>query len=141
MKEKYIRLRANTAPDIVEIDAENLLQEFYKVIDCDCIETCRGYRDILGIRLIVDESGKLKDRPLNRMASFVFNGGDQHADYIAGTALLACVGERNGEADLVPFSETDTIQILDFLLFLWNHTIGLSRKNKSHMEESSDESN
>lgn len=139
MKEKYIRLRADAAPDIVEIDPENLLQEIYKVIDCDCIETCRGYRDILGIRLIVDESGKLKDRPLNRMASFVFNGGDLNADYIAGTALLARVGERNGETDLVPFSDTDTIQICDFLHFLWDCTNGLQRK-KPHTEDTPHES-
>lgn len=120
MKEKYIRLRANLPPDIVEIDSENLLQEFYKAIDCDCIETCRVYDDLEDIRLIIDESGKLKNCPFNPLASIIY-GGDLEADYIAGTALVACIGERNGETDLVPLGEALTEAIYDGLTAVWNH--------------------
>lgn len=121
MAETYIRLRCNQEPDRIEIEPEQLLDGFCEALDCDCIETVHL---VGGYLMIIDESGKLKDKPLNPIASILYSR--QSSDWIAGDALLARIGSRNGETDIVPLGTHETLLTLSQATTIWER---IQRRN------------
>lgn len=60
--------------------------EIRNLLDCDCFEVVHLPRFPLpGIVMLVDESGKCKEKSVNPIASVLYAAG---CDYIAGDALL-----------------------------------------------------
>ena len=118
MNETYISLRCgNQPPDTVEVDSENLLEGFYKALDCECIETVHLAG---GYLMVIDESSKLEQKAFNPVASLLYNR--EPFDYIAGDALLARVGSRNGETDIVPLKDSETDMTLHSARIIWKRT-------------------
>lgn len=103
MIENFIAVRAGAdpAPQIIRIDpaATNFNAAVRKIIHCDLYEVVRVQSGLLlppGVVLLADESGWYKE-PLrvNKFASVWYG------DMIVGDVLLASVGYRNGEPDIV----------------------------------------
>lgn len=59
------------------------LQQLYDLIGCDCVESVRIDSDV---RMIVDESGWLKDDPVPNFKASLLYSGTPHS--IAGNAVL-----------------------------------------------------
>ena len=112
--ESYIRLRCNQPPDIVEIDPEHLLEGIREALDCDAIETV----PFGGGLMILDDSGKLIDKPCNPVASLAYH---PKRDWIAGDVLLAGIGLRDGEQDIVPLDKNLQEATLADANRIWNH--------------------
>jgi len=56
--------------------------------------------------MVVDEEGRVYDRPYNRRASFLYApGAEHHRHYIAGDALLVGEGMTEDGLDFVPLQE------------------------------------
>lgn len=102
--EKYMVIEPSGDIRWIEIQRENMLQEFRKVIGCDCLEQVRTI--VRGVCLIVDESGKIKDPPQqhNEIASLLYLGYILGNDDIAGPAVLVSIGLVDGEPDWVPLN-------------------------------------
>lgn len=103
MIENFIAVRAGAdpAPQIIRIDpaATNFNAAVRKIIHCDLYEVVRVQSGLLlppGVVLLADKSGWYKE-PLrvNKFASVWYG------DMIVGDVLLASVGYRNGEPDIV----------------------------------------
>lgn len=95
--EKYLLIPVTGKSVWVEVDEDELLEEFRKILNCDFIETV-PISSRLG--LIVDEEGKITTprKPYNAEATLLL--GDLSPDYIAGDAILFAYGIRNGEPDI-----------------------------------------
>lgn len=103
-KERYLLIRAEGPPGIVEIDRKHWLDEVYAALRCECIETVHLSDDRL---LIVDESGAINGSHFNPIASLFYPEG------IFGDVLLATQRKgKNGEYDIYPFSELITASLL-----------------------------
>lgn len=62
------------------------LNFMYHFIDCDCIE-CVYTPYLRDLVMVIDESGKLKDKPINRFASCLYPGSE-YGDPIVGNVLF-----------------------------------------------------
>lgn len=114
--ETYIRLRCHKEPELVEIDPKKLLDGFYQALECDCIESV-PIRN--GYLMIVDESGKLKNKEYNQVASALYNSEFNITDWIAGDALISRIGCRGDEIDIVPLSKHEAALMHAKLKVLW----------------------
>lgn len=78
-----------------------------QAIDCDFIEIVRpvGYYPCV---LVIDDSGRLKDKPVNKLASLIY-GIKRHGEPIVGNALLLKEGMFNGEPDLMSLDVEDLL--------------------------------
>lgn len=97
--EKYLFIPAFGKSDFIEVDPDDLLGEFRRILDCDEIETVQISRQY---GLIIDAEGKIKNPPkrFNAKATNLF--GEFWPDHIAGDAILFEYGIRNGEPDITP---------------------------------------
>ena len=97
--EKYLLIPAFGKSDWIEVDPDNLLEDFKRILDCVHIEVVRISSKY---GLIVDEEGKIKFPPkrFNAKATNLF--GEFWNDHIAGDAILFEYGMRNGEPDITP---------------------------------------
>ena len=101
MKEKYILIHDGTEPkpEIIELDADHLLDGMRRAIGCDCIEVVHVQTGLLlphGVVMVADESGWFRGAPrVNKFASAFYG------EPIFGDVLLAAEGYRNGEPDIV----------------------------------------
>lgn len=87
-------------------DSGNLLGFCYKAIGCDCIEVVHPKRLPHPYVMIIDESGALKDLPLNPQASVLYET-DKHGWPIMGTALLMKEAMTDEGPDIVSLNEGD----------------------------------
>lgn len=64
------------------------LEELYKLLDCDTVE--RVFIDGTKVIMIVDENGKLKQRPVNEPGTMIYHRRERMNpwDWIAGDALV-----------------------------------------------------
>jgi len=104
---KTVKITADDRISIIDIPWT--LGGFYGAIgDSDCFETVNipAYLSSNGrpLRLLADESGRLKDKPVNRAASLLY-GAAVHGQPIAGNVIFA---EVDGE-DLVPPAEPERL--------------------------------
>ena len=76
------------------------LHSWYDALECTCLQHVQTI--IPGLYLLIDDNGKITDPPkqLNTFASLLYPGFPY--DCIVGHAILAGVGMRDGEADIVP---------------------------------------
>lgn len=111
MKEWFIRISPDGMFDYVCCDPErdSLLDFFYSQIECSTIECVRIRPDTLNreILMIVDEEGLLRYHKDNTIASLLYQkyGG---CSSIVGTVLIGEPGIRNGEPDILGFTERST---------------------------------
>ena len=68
-------------------------EELYEMLECDTVE--RVFIKGTGVIMIVDEAGKLRQRPLNVAATMVYHSCRRMSDcdWIAGDALV-CYTEQ-----------------------------------------------
>lgn len=95
-------VKITTDNQVSIIDIPWTLAGFYEAIgDCDCLETVNVPSSFSAngrqMKMLVDESGRIKDKPINTAASFLY-GITSHYQPIAGSVIFA---EVDGE-DLVP---------------------------------------
>lgn len=91
-----VKMTADNKISVIDIPWN--LQGMYQAIDCDCIETV--HTDIMqhflgdGVQMIVDESGLLKDRTFNPVASALY-GYQEHGCPIIGDVFFAEMGHED----------------------------------------------
>ena len=103
MKEYVIQITPDFELNIEELDPKNVLGDLQSL--------CGGYIQTVLARfqdrslvLVLDEEGKLKDKPVNVIATWLT---DFRMDKIAGHAVLCREGLRDGEPDLVGFGREE----------------------------------
>lgn len=98
---KTVKITTDNEISILELSRWDI-QTMRAAIEADCIEGVRTQRmvDLFqeSIVMIVDESGQIKHRPDNPVASFLY-GVDVHGCTIAGDVIFAV---RKGPDDLPP---------------------------------------
>lgn len=87
-------------------DSGSLLGFCYQAIGCDCIEVVHPKRLPHPYVMIIDESGALKELPLNPLASVLYET-DKHGWPIMGTALLMKEAMTDEGPDIVSLNEGD----------------------------------
>ena len=83
-----------------------LLDFCYEAIGCDCIEVVHPKRLPRPYAMIVDESGLLKELPVNPLGSVLYET-DKHGWPIVGTALLMKEAMTDEGPDIVSLDESD----------------------------------
>lgn len=81
------------------------LHSWYDALECYCLQHVQTI--IPDLYLLIDDNGKIIDppKPMNTMASLLYPGY-LYGDCIVGHAILAGVGLRDGEPDIVPPSDS-----------------------------------
>ena len=81
------------------------LRAWYDSLECTCLQHVQTI--IPGLYLLIDDNGKIIDppKPINTPASLLYPGYP-FGDCIVGHAILAGVGMRDGEPDIVPPSDS-----------------------------------
>lgn len=107
MKEYVIQITPDFELNIKELDPENVLGDLQSL--------CGGYIQTVLARfqgqslvLVLDEEGKLKDKPVNVIATWL---SDFQMDKIVGPAILCREGLRDGEPDLVGFTGEEAAEL------------------------------
>ena len=114
--EKFLKVTPEGVISEVEIDEKQLLDGFYREIDCRSIETVPTIfaKDVI---VIIDEEGRLKE---GKIINPFISAFCPACGYIVGTALISRIGSCNGEPDIVGLSEKD----LTFLNGLYRYSFG-----------------
>lgn len=113
MKYAYLILKADQRgkPELIESEEQTItLKELYNAIGCDCIEIVRVSNPIDGSMLcmVIDESGKIKNKRINLRASLLY--GSVY-DYIAGDALICQEAMTEEGPDLVKMEKLDALEL------------------------------
>ena len=95
--EKAVLIRTDGQVQAVELDGD-MVDAIHQAIGCDCFETARAGMLESDQRLVVDESGVIKGREVNMIATYLMGPVGYP---IVGDALIMAIGMRNGEPDLV----------------------------------------
>jgi len=87
MNNYAVKIVPDQGASVIEAPDGLPLNWFYRQIDCSTIETVRpdGLPD--GLLMVIDEMGKIKDRPINIVPS-VWYGYFRHGDPIVGPVLV-----------------------------------------------------
>lgn len=102
-----IKLNTNEASiEQIRSGSTSLLQFCYDEIGCSCIETVHPRRLPNPYVMIIDESGLLKELPVNPLASVLYET-DRHGWPIFGTALLMKEAITIDGPDIVSLDEDD----------------------------------
>ena len=99
----------NTSAPQVVTHHENftgLLDFAYKAIGCDCIEIVHPINLPEPYTMIVDESGALKNLPINPIASVLY-GTPTHGWPIVGKAMIMKEAITNDGPDIVSLDDSD----------------------------------
>ena len=113
MKNNYLFIPADPAlpckfisiPDSTDYDCNEFNDRVDELLSCDLYESVWLYSDLV---MLVDESGKLKAKPVNPRASFFYRG-TAYGDPIVGDAIIC--GTRYVNTDL---GDGELIQELSF---------------------------
>lgn len=106
----YYLITTNNTVIEKQTDKNYELDDFYKLIDCDCIQHIMAS----GYDMILDDEGKLKNKPINLIATRLYNNP---YDFIVGDVLI-CTNEvinDIGERDLCGFSEHKMDDIISII--------------------------
>lgn len=68
--------------------------------------------------MIVDEEGKLKGKPVNPLASSLYNG-TALGDHIIGDVIILKLGTYEGEPDIVGIPDDEADELMNGLLGTW----------------------
>lgn len=121
MTEKFIKLSAETnTAEVLEIPAvedkelDSSFNEFvHREIDCDIYEAVDVGGTFKNVIMMVDESGKLCGKRVNRIAWLIYNGCNP-LDYIVGDVIF-CGMHRVGELQELDFCGLTDEQIGEIL--------------------------
>ena len=116
--EKYLLIPVKGDPKIVELDETILLHEFQTLVQGH-IETVPFPRS-KELIMIVNEEGLINDMLFNQRASQLLN----HS--LFGPAVVAGIGLRDGEPDMVGLSE----HMCNTLQMLMGIQDGMAKRNK-----------
>lgn len=115
MFNKYLKInvdRNRNDYELITLDDRSFLYDCYHHIGCSCIEIVNTL--IPDLVLIIDESGKLVDRPIvNRLASMLYGNP---FDDIVGVAIVA----RRSDTEIVPLTYEDYKVVVSYLI---NHPL------------------
>lgn len=119
---KTVKVTTDNIISIIDVDFDDF-RAIQRAIDCDCFETVRTerMRTVFGddnLIMIVDESGLLKNLPLN-MLGCVLYGTNKHGSPIVGDLIFARV---QGE-DIVGLDDPEQLKQV-----LLNKFIGLKEE-------------
>jgi len=108
-----VKLDADLSVSIIEMKREESFLDFcYQNIGCQYIEHVRAKGLIEPYVLIIDEEGRLKDKPaVNFIASYLY-GAHEHHEPIVGNALIAKIGMTSGGLDILPLEEAEAQQVM-----------------------------
>ena len=110
MERKFILIKTDMSISTLEIEDSKLFDTAYELCDCSCIEIVNI---LIRNCLIIDNSGKLKDKKVNPLCSLLYAGWVVD-DYIVGDALL---GKRVGP-DIIGLNEKELKEMLGYLEYL-----------------------
>lgn len=96
MSRKFIHITTDIKYSVVEIPKENFNDEVQKLLDCSVFETASLLDDVV---YILDKSGKLKEKPLNIIATAFYPYFPK--DILVGDVLIASTVFKDGEWDLL----------------------------------------
>lgn len=116
MEHYYVKIYSDFREKVRDFDIVKCegLADYYKEIECSCIETAPIYNSLKGkykdfpSLLIIDENGKLDGKGINIIASFLFSNP---CDFIVGNCLLAKI---EGE-DFCGYTEEECEKIIQEL--------------------------
>lgn len=113
--EQYLVLDPDGSFRWITTDRSHMFDSFYSALDCSCVECVNVSRDGILIA-IVDESGIVNGKPINRYASILYPGAFYGA-YLYGSVIFCRVGLLDGEPDWFPLNS--------FALNCLEHRLGL----------------
>lgn len=107
-----VKLNTQLDIEIVKKNPEQeLLQFCYENIGCQYVETVRPRYLQEPYILMIDEEGRLKDRPaVNFIASYLY-GAHEHHEPIVGNVLVMKMGMTNEGPDIMPLDEAEARQV------------------------------
>lgn len=109
-----VKLGTDLSISIVKKKPEQALLDFcYENIDCRYVEhvNARGLQQ--PYILMIDEEGRLQDRPvINFIASYLY-GAHEHHEPIVGDALVMKLGMTSEGMDILPLDEEEARQVED----------------------------
>lgn len=110
------------------------VEEIHTLLECDCFELVHLPRFPLpGIVMLVDESGKLKEKGLNPIASILYAAG---AEFIAGDALLCKLEYTPGDGyDIAPFGEKEAETVAGVVQWLVGAFVAEDIKNSAQAQK------
>lgn len=114
-KEQYLVLDPDGSFRWITADRSHLLEAFYAALNCSCVECVRVSSDGI-LCAIVDESGIINDKPINRYASILYPGAF-YGSYLFGSVLFCRIGFDAGEPDWFPLNS--------FALHYLEHRLGI----------------
>ena len=107
-----VKLSTNHAVSIIKKKPEQALLDFcYESIGCQYVEhvTARGLQQ--PYILMIDEEGRLQDKPVvNFIASYLY-GAHEHLEPIVGNALVLKLGMTSEGLDILPLDEVEARQV------------------------------
>lgn len=117
--EKYILLTVDGRYNVVSICPEKLLKGFYRALSCEMIEVVHVDKTSLVLPaedgfspiFVIDECGYVDGKPVNSFASALY-AGSAYGDFIHGDVLLASIGSRSGEPDIVGLTSSQCLTFL-----------------------------
>lgn len=106
-KYAYIKITTNDEYIIVPAETNKLsLDDYYREINTDCIDIQPTTVDDL--YMIIDDEGKLKEKPMNITASLFF---PSDIDYIVGDVLI---GQR-GIEDIYALEYEEAVELMEIM--------------------------
>ena len=107
-----VKLNTQLDIEIVKKNPEQeLLQFCYENIGCQYVETVRPRYLQEPYILMIDEEGRLKDRPaVNFIASYLY-GAHEHHEPIVGNVLVMKLGMTDEGPDILPLDEAEARQV------------------------------
>ena len=112
-----LAIKLNTSAPHVQPHSENftgLLDFAYRAIGCDCIEIVHPVHLPHPYKMIVDESGALKNLPINPIASVLY-GTPTHGWPIVGTALIMKEAMTSDGPDIVSLDDSDIATVREII--------------------------
>lgn len=107
-------VKLNTQLDIEIVEKrpdQGLLDFCYQNIGCQYVETVHPRYLQEPYILVIDEEGRLKDKPMvNFIASYLY-GTHEHRQPIVGNALVMKLGMTDEGPDIMPLDEAEARQV------------------------------
>lgn len=107
-----VKLNTQLDIEIVKKRSDQALLDFcYQNIGCQYVETVHPRYLQEPYILIIDEEGRLKDKPsINVIASYLY-GTHEHHEPIVGNVLVMKLGMTNEGPDILPLDEAEARQV------------------------------
>lgn len=107
-----VRLNTDQSVDLVEMKpTQGLLDFCYDAIGCRYVEHVNARHLLTPYTLMIDEEGRLKDKPMvNFIASYLY-GAHEHHEPIVGNVLVMKIGMTEEGPDILLLSEEEAQKV------------------------------